>query len=87
MTDLVERLRNPFCVTAQDSAEAANEIERLSQVLENFQQARVLQGKAITDASNEIARLRAALLLIRDMGPMTVDDQRWRIAKDALEGK
>lgn len=37
------------------------ENEKLRQVLENTQQARVLQGKAITDASNEIERLRAAL--------------------------
>ena len=37
------------------------EVEKLRQVLENTQQARVLQGKAITDASNEIERLRAAL--------------------------
>lgn len=32
----------------------------------------------------EIYRLRSALRNIRDMGPMTVDDQRWRVAKDAL---
>lgn len=38
-------------------------------------------------AADEIERLRAALRDIRDMGPMTVDDQRWRIAKNALEGK
>lgn len=38
------------------------ENEKLRQVLENTQQARVLQGKAITDASNEIERLRAALI-------------------------
>lgn len=34
---------------------------------------------------DEIRRLRTVLRQIRDMGPMTVDDQRWRIAKDALE--
>lgn len=37
------------------------EIERLSQVLENVQQARFSQGKVIVDASNEMERLRAAL--------------------------
>ncbi len=36
---------------------------------------------------NEIARLRAALKEIRDAGPMTLDDQRWRIALAALGGK
>lgn len=35
----------------------------------------------------DVERLRAALLNIRDMGPMTVDDQRWRIAKDVLGGE
>jgi len=38
------------------------ENEHLRAALENVQQARVLQGKAITDASNEIERLRAALV-------------------------
>lgn len=33
---------------------------------------------------DEIYRLRTALRAIRDMGPMTVDDQRWRMAKDAV---
>lgn len=37
------------------------EIDRLRQILENIQQARVLQGKATIDANNEIERLRAAL--------------------------
>ena len=41
--------------------EAADEIECLRQVLENAQHARVLQGKTIIDAANEIERLRAAL--------------------------
>jgi cell division septum initiation protein DivIVA len=35
------------------------ENERLRAALENIQQTRVLQGKAIIDASNEIERLRA----------------------------
>lgn len=34
----------------------------------------------------ENAKLRAALEEIRDAGPMTLDDQRWRIALDALGG-
>jgi hypothetical protein len=34
----------------------------------------------------EIERLRAALTEIRDAGPMTLDDQRWRIALVALGG-
>lgn len=35
----------------------------------------------------EVERLRAALKEIRDAGPMTLDDQRWRIARAALEIK
>lgn len=62
------------------------EIDRLRQILENIQQARVSQGKATIDANNEIERLRAALTEIRDAGPMTLDDQRWRIALVALGG-
>lgn len=38
------------------------------------------------DAQVEIERLRAALTEIRDAGPMTLDDQRWRIALVALGG-
>ena len=33
------------------------------------------------------AKLRAALREIRDAGPMTLDDQRWRIALAALGGE
>lgn len=44
-------------------------------------------GELCNQAADEIERLRAALRDIRDMGPMTVDDQRWRIAKNALEEK
>lgn len=36
---------------------------------------------------DENARLRAALTEIRDAGPMTLDDQRWRIALAALGGE
>ena len=35
----------------------------------------------------EVDRLRAALTEIRDAGPMTLDDQRWRIALAALGGE
>lgn len=63
-----------------DAFAAADEIdrltaenERLRQVLENIQQARVLQGKSITDASNEIERLRAALESIADLPPGYAD--------------
>lgn len=48
----------------------------------------------LVDAADEItllrgknARLVVALRTILDMGPMTVDDQRWRVANDALEEK
>ena len=47
----------------------------------------------LIDAADEITFLRGknvrlvvALRTIRDMGPMTMDDQRWRVANDALEG-
>lgn len=36
---------------------------------------------------DENAKLRAALTEIRDAGPMTLDDQRWRIALAALGGE
>jgi hypothetical protein len=35
----------------------------------------------------DVERLRAALVEIRDAGPMTLDDQRWLIALAALEGR
>lgn len=35
----------------------------------------------------ENAKLRAALTEIRDAGPMTLDDQRWRVALAALGGE
>lgn len=41
----------------------------------------------LEEAMAEITRLRAALTEIRDAGPMTLDDQRWRIALAALGGK
>jgi hypothetical protein len=72
VTDIVERLREgcgcnypeTTCMAESECAdafEAADEIERLRNVLENVEQARVLQGKAIIDADKEIERLRAAL--------------------------
>ena len=74
------------------------EIDRLRQILENIQQARVLQGKATIDANNEIDRLRAALReIIRlddEWFPETQDDYTYDgyqkcadIARAALEGK
>ena len=41
----------------------------------------------LIEAADEIERLRAALKEIRDAGPMTLDDQRWRIALVALGWK
>ena len=67
------------------------EIDRLRQILENIQQARVSQGKAIIDANNEIERLRAALGVIVDA--VTIPEANIAIpvaikeARAALEGK
>jgi len=61
MTDILKRLRDQEMFFPDLYSEAADEIERLRQVLENAQQARVSQGKAIIDANNEIERLREAL--------------------------
>ncbi len=41
----------------------------------------------LVEAADEIERLRMALTEIRDAGPMTLDDQRWRIALAALGGE
>ena len=57
----IERLREWNAEIALNAREFVAENERLRQVLDNVQQARVLQGKAITEASTEIERLRAAL--------------------------
>jgi hypothetical protein len=40
--------------------------------------------RVLHEAADEITKLRAALKEIRDTGPMTLDDQRWRIALVAL---
>ena len=45
------------------------------------------KSRQIARLTAEVEKLRAALLDIRNMGPMTVDDQRWRIARAALEEK
>jgi hypothetical protein len=72
MTDIVWLLRNDVpCNGDIDCAgelcnQAADEIERLRNVLENVEQAQVLQGEVIIDADKEIERLRAALKLIAD---------------------
>lgn len=100
MADIVEDMRgglpcteagNPC--TVMDAAigcfcaKAADEIERLRQVLENIQQARVLQGKEIVDAVNEIENLRLALEVaandLDDWGAYTKANN----ARAALEGE
>ena len=63
------------------------EIDRLRQILENIQQARVSQGKAIIDANNEIERLRAVLEDIAYPNPLHNEDNLMNIARTALEGK
>ena len=93
MADIVWNLRNDVACNGDIGCadelcnQAADEIERLRQVLENVQQARVLQGKAIIDANNEIERLRAALSQAAN------DLENWgayvkaTVARAALEGK
>ena len=72
MTDIVWLLRNDVPCNGDIGCadelcnQAADEIERLRNVLENVEQARVLQGKTIIDADNEIERLRKALLVAAD---------------------
>ena len=93
MTDIVWSLREDCpCISdigcAQELCnQAAAEIEQLRQVLENIQQARVLQGKAIVDASNEIENLRLALEVaandLDDWGAYT----KAKNARAALEGE
>ena len=93
MADIVWLLRNDCpCISdigcAQELCnQAADEIERLRQVSENIQQARVLQGKAIIDARNEIESLRLALEVaandLDDWGAYTKANN----ARAALEGE
>ena len=73
----IKKLRAALEVTTTDCNEAFAENERLLAANRDV----MLQWDVL---KADYDRLRAALLGIRDMGPMTVDDQRWRIAKDAL---
>ena len=59
----------------------------MTDIVEVLRQASLNQSDYRWEAADEIERLRAALEEIRDAGPMTLDDQRWRIALAALEGK
>ena len=94
MSDLVERLRKKVerFITMEATHtktlewEAADEIERLRNVLENVEQARVLQGKAIIDADKEIERLRAALERIA-FGKYHWEADAQEEARTALGGK
>ena len=91
MSDIAARLKDHYADKDTDAwmscLDAADEIERLRQVLENIQQARVLQGKAIIDASNEIESLRLALEVaandLEDWGAYT----KAKNARAALEGE
>jgi len=101
MTDIVWLLRNDCPCNgdigcAQELCnQAADEIERLRQVLHNTQQARVLQGKAIIDAINEIerlkdgeARLRAALEEVKALVfGANHSETRYPLARAALGGR
>lgn len=65
------------------------EIDRLRQILENIQQARVSQGKAIIDANNEIERLRAdnqkvALEYLGQIGQLSDENTRLRAALERI---
>lgn len=63
--------------------EAAAEIERLRK---DLSLAVFADNEYWQVLEKENERLRAALTEIRDAGPMTLDDQRWRIALVALGG-
>lgn len=96
--DIINRIENTIYFTEDTNVndllrDAVDEIERLRNVLENVEQARVLQGKAIIDAANEIERLRAVLTHIYAWYPISVNQPRKTIddiqnyARAALEGK
>ena len=99
MTDIVERLREhrmttDWQVAVSEAHEAAAEIVRLRGELADAEtdaahdRQQIRENAAIITAFQaENAKLRAALMEIRDAGPMTIDDQRWRIALAALGGK
>lgn len=90
MTDIVERLRQGSLNKDDYRWKAADEIEKLREKLETaymygHDMAKAEYRHAIQEVEGENDRLRAALEEIRDAGPMTLDDQRWRIALAALE--
>lgn len=100
MTDIAEKMRRWAFLgfdneASQDMLKAADEIERLRQVLENTQQARILQGKAIIDANNEITNLRAAVDMERqerenqeDLNDLLADEvTRLRAALEVTSGE
>lgn len=83
MTDIVKELRQGSLSNDDYRWKAADEIERLR---EEARTDRGFYGGSLIRLEMESAKLRAALEEIRDAGPMTLDDQRWRIALDALGG-
>jgi len=92
MTDIVKTLRQGSLNKDDYRWKAADEIENLREQLETaymygHDMAKAEYRHAIQEVEGENDRLRAALEQIRDAGPMTLDDQRWRIALAALEGK
>lgn len=71
MTDIVERLRNKAFFertgTRQDINEAADEIERLTFLVNN-------KNDALNEAMNEVSRLRAQLAQLRSVaGAVSLD--------------
>jgi len=85
MTDI--QIESMVTITGAEYVRLTGENERLRQVLENIQQARVLQGKAIIDANNEIERLRAALERIADTDPDEGTHWFHDVARAALGGE
>ena len=89
--DEIERLRADNQKAALEYlgqiGQLSDENTRLRAALENIQQARVLQGKEIVDAANEIENLRLALEVaandLEDWGAYT----KAKNARAALEGK
>ena len=89
MIDIVWLLRNDVpcgagvCCAGELCNQAAEEIERLRK---DLSLAVFADNEYWQVLEKENERLRAALTEIRDAGPMTLDDQRWRIALVALGG-
>ena len=89
------------CVIMEEAADEITrltaEVEKLRALAAKADEAIARQQQDLEEATDraadcdtlraEVEKLRAALLDIRNMGPMTVDDQRWRIARAALEEK